>query len=301
MDYIMNLELYKSFYQVAKSGSLSRAAEVLYISQPALSRAVKQLEEALGCSLFLRTSRGVQLTREGETLFHHIEQAFNFIAAGEKKLAAMQNLEGGEVRIAVSDTLCKYYLLPYLKLFNLYYPAVKIRVVCPTTPRIIQLIKEGAVDFGILNMPVADDQLAFKHLMAIQDCFVSGEKYRYLAGQTQYVREIAGHPLLLLDKSSNTRRYIDRYFEAHDLAVTPVFELDNIDLLIRFAQNDFGIACVIRNFITEELRAGRLYEIKLVEKIPPRSISVAWLRDLPLSAAAAELIKHLDTQEVFEI
>ena len=110
----MNLELYKSFYYAAKSESLSKAAEVLYISQPALSRAIKQLEQALGCTLFFRTSKGVRLTPEGRLLFQHIEQAFNFINMGEQRIAETQALQTGEIRIGASDTLCKYYLIPYL-------------------------------------------------------------------------------------------------------------------------------------------------------------------------------------------
>jgi Transcriptional regulator len=298
---VKNLELYKSFYYVAKSGSLSRAAELLYISQPALSRAIKQLEEELGCQLFLRTSKGMQLTKEGQTFFHHIEQAFIFIEIGEGKLDAMQNLESGEVGIGVSDTLCKYYLLPYLQLFNLYYPGIKIQVICSETPGIIKRIKDGSVDFGILNMPVQDEQLAFKHIMDIQDCFVCGEKYKHLAGKAQHIREIAKYPLLLLGQSSNTRRYIDRYLEQNNVRVTPAFELGNIDLLIHFAHHDFGIACVIRNFAREAINAGQLYEIKPVEKIAPRSVSAAWPADVPLSAAARKLVLSLNSPELAEI
>jgi LysR family cyn operon transcriptional activator len=297
----MNLELYRYFYHVARSGSISRAAESLYITQPALSRAVRQLEDEMGCSLFHRTPKGVKLTPEGSLLYTYIEQAFNFITAAEKKIADTRNLLCGEVRIGVSDTLCRHYLIPYLKLFNTLHPAININVVCPTTPGIIALLKGGSIDFGIINMPFSDEALEFKNIMEVQDCFVVGEKYRRLSHRMQPLKKIAAFPLLMLEKASNTRLYIDRYFRENGINLTPAFELGTMDLLVRFAQYDFGIACVIRNFVEDELEAGSLHEVKPIEAIPPRSIGVAWLKDVPLSTASRELISILDYNETSDI
>lgn len=297
----MNLELYRSFYYIAKYGSISKAAENLYITQPAVSRSIKQLEDEMGCILFLRTPKGVKLTPEGELLYQYIEQAFNFISTAEKKINDTKNLLIGEVRIGVSDTLCKHYLIPYLKLFNTLHPAIKVHVVCPTTPGIISLLKGGSIDFGIINMPINDESLDFKNIMEVQDCFVVGEKYRSLSHKMQPLKEIAGHPVLMLEKTSNTRHYIDRYFKDNNITLTPAFELGNMDLLVHFARYDFGIACVIRNFIDEEIEKGSLYEVRPIERIPPRSIGVAWLRDMPLSTASRELINSLDYDETSDI
>lgn len=297
----MNLELYKSFYFITKYGSISKAAEHLYITQPAVSRAIRQLEDELGCTLFSRTPKGVKLTQEGEVLYHYIEQAFNFISTAEKKIIDVKNLLSGEVRIGVSDTLCKHYLVPYLKLFNTLHPTIKIHVICPTTPGIISLLKAGKIDFGIINMPYHDDQLIFKNIMDIQDCFVTGEKYRHLSYKMQSLSEITKYPLLLLEKNSNSRLYIDQYFKDNSVSVLPDFELGSMDLLIHFAKYDFGIACVIRDFIKDELENNTLYEIKPIERIPSRSVGVAWLKDVPLSIAANELIGHLDNDGQYEI
>lgn len=293
----MNLELYKTFYYVAKYGSISKASEHLYITQPAVSRAIKQLEEALGCSLFFRTPKGAKLAQEGEVLYKYIEQAFNFIDIGEKRINDIKNLLCGEIRIGVSDTLCKHYLVSYLKLFKILHPQVKIHVICPTTPGIISLLKAGKIDFGIINMPYYDEQLAFKNIMEVQDCFVAGEKFKNLSFKMQSVHEIVNYPLILLERNSNSRLYIDRYFESNAVSVTPDFELGNIDLLINFAKNDFGLACVIRNFIKDELDNGGLYEIKLIEKIPKRYVGVSWLKDVALTSAAKELIDLLEYNE----
>jgi DNA-binding transcriptional LysR family regulator len=296
----MNLDLYKAFYYVAKYGSISKASEYLYITQPAVSRAIKQLEDSLECPLFFRTPKGTKLSKEGEILHKYIEQAFNFITMGEKKINDVKNLLCGEIKIGVSDTLCKYYLVSYLKLFKIIYPKIKIHVICPTTPGIINLLKFGKIDFGIINMPYFDNQLDFKNIMEVQDCFITGEKYRHLSYKMQPLYEIVNYPLILLERNSNSRLYIDKYFANNSVCVVPDFELGNIDLLIHFAKNDFGIACVIRNFIEEELDNGRVYEVKPIEKIPPRNIGICWLKDVPLSSAAKELINHLDYCEVTE-
>ena len=297
----MNLELYRIFYSIANHGSISKAAEHLYITQPAVSRSIRQLEEEMGCTLFVRTRKGVRLTQEGEILYQYIEQAFNFITTAEKKIDDVKNLASGEVRIGVSDTLCKHYLVPYLKLFNTLHPDIKIKVTCPTAPGIINLLKSGKIDFGIINMPYHDDQLNFKNVMSVQDCFVAGEKYKHLHYKMQPLSEIVKYPVLLLEKSSNSRLYIDQYFLNHSISVTPDFELGNIDLLVHFARYDFGIACVIKNFVEEDLEKGRLYEIKPIERIPPRSIGVAWLKDVPLSKASNEIINLLDYSEISDI
>lgn len=297
----MNLELYKFFYYAAEYSSISRAAERLYITQPAVSRAIRQLEYELGCSLFIRTPRGVKLTQEGEVLYRSVGQVFDSLSAAEKKINALKQLLTGEIKIGASDTLCKHYLIPYLKLFHTLYPDIRIQVVCRTTPDIISLLKSGTINFGMINMPYEDEQLIFKSILDIQDCFAAGEKYRYLSNKAQALSEIARQPLLLLEKASNSRTFIDRYFDDNKIGIEPAFELGNMDLLIHLARYDFGIACVIRNFIEDELENGILYEIKPLEKIPPRSIGVAWLNDIPLSKASVELINLLGNNDESEI
>jgi len=297
----MNLEFYKTFFYAAKHESISKAAEHLYITQPAVSRAIRQLEDNLGCSLFIRTSKGVKLTPEGQILYENIDKAFQFLFTAERKIDEYKNLLSGEVRIGVSDTLCKYYLVPYLKLFHTLHPAIKIHVVCPTTPVIIHLLKAGKIDFGLINMPYYDEQLVFRSIMEIQDCFAAGDKYRNLSAKMQPLSEIVKHPLLLLEQASNSRVYIDQYFLNHSIAVSPAFELGNMDLLVQFARFDLGIACVIRNFIEEELETGRLYEIKPIQPIPPREIGVAWRKDVPLSNASQKLISLLEFNDTSEI
>ncbi len=287
------MEWYRVFYFAAKSGSLSRAAEELYITQPAVTHSIKQLEAKLGGQLFFRTSRGVKLTAEGAVLFKYIEQAYNFIGTGERKIAEMHQLMDGEIKIGAGDTLCKHYLLPYLAAFHEAFPGVKIQVTNRTTPETINLLKQGNIDFGIVNLPVADAKLNVRESLRIEDCFIAGHKYKQLSEGTVSLETLAAYPIILLEKGSSTRAYIDSFAGRHGVAIKPEIELGSIDLLVEFARTGFGIACVIKNFIAGELEQLGLFEIKLDKPIPPRNIGVITLKDVPMSSAATRFIEML--------
>jgi len=174
----VNFELYKVFYNVAKEGQISAAAKKLFISQPAVSQSIKQLEEKLGGKVFFRTPKGMKLTSEGQILYKYIEKAYGFIIAGESKFQEMQNLQYGEIVIGASDTLCAHYLLPYLEKFHKEFPNIKIKVTNRTTYEILNLLKSGSVDLGILNLPIEQDKnLQIIETLALEDCFICGDKY----------------------------------------------------------------------------------------------------------------------------
>lgn len=290
---IPSMEWYRVFHAVARFGSLSRAAEELHITQPAVSHTIKQLEAALGGKLFFRVPRGVKLTAEGELLHRHVEQAFGFIAAAERQLGEMHELRRGRVRIGAGDTLCKHYLLPHLARFHRTYPDIAIQVTNRTTPETVKLLKEGAIDFGIVNLPVDDRQIAIRESVAIRDCFVAGERYKELAAAPLPLARLTAYPLLMLEQGSSTRDYVDRFFREAGVALAPEIELGSLDLLVQFAQHGLGVACVIRNFAEEELASGALYEVALDPPIPPRRIGLVTLHGVPLAAAARRFMDML--------
>ena len=291
----INLELYRVFVHVVKAGSISKAADSLYITQPAVSQAIKQLEEKLGGQLLFRTPKGIRPTREGEVVFQYAEQAYNFILTAENKFREMQNLMSGQIKISASDTLCMHYLAPYLGKFRSSYPKVHIQVTNRTTMETIELLKRGMADLGIINLPIDDDnQLLIREVLQVRDCFVSGERYKKAADYKISLKELTEYPLLLLEKTSNTRRSIDDFSKAHGITLEPEIELGSIDLLVQFAKTGLGIACVIRDFVTNEIENGELYEIKLTEEMPPRKIGIVTLKNVPVSAAVKRFSELLN-------
>ena len=295
MSYMyVDLNLYRVFYAVAKAGSVSGAARDLFVSQPALTQAVKKLEAQLGVQLFQRTSRGMMLTPEGDTLFRHVDSAFGFIAVAEKKLSLVRSLEDGEIAVGAGDTLCKHYLVPHLQAFHALYPKVRIHVTNRTTPETIDLLKAGKVDLGIVNLPIAPDpSLTVQETLTVHDCFVAGPEFPPLTKAPMPLHELATYPLLLLEKGSNSRRLIDSFARSHGVTLRPEIELGSSDLLVEFAVVGLGVACVVREFVGPELQSGRLREVMLTEEAPARKAGIVSVKDVPMSRAAGEFARLL--------
>lgn len=289
----VNLELYKTFYCVAKSGSISKAAKALYVSQPAVTQAIQRLEDNLGTKVFIRTPRGIKLTREAEILFRQFELSYLNLINAENRFKELMNLVEGTIAIGASDTVCKYYLLPRLTQFHQAYPAVKILVTNGTTPETLNLLQTGQVDLGIVSLPVPPGTFAIQNLMEVQDCFVAGERYKDLAGQPMELADLQKYPIMLLEKGSSSRRYVDEFLARNGIVLKPEFELGSIDVLIQFALAGLGIACVVKDFAAQKLREGSLYEVALREPIPARKLGLATLTGVPLSASARRFVDLL--------
>ncbi len=289
-----NLEWYRIFLHTARSGNLTRAAEQLFITQPSVSYAIKQMEDALGLQLFHRLSKGVSLTAEGKILLEYVEQSFALLDAGEQKLGMLKQLADGEVRICASGSLFKYVLLPQLNSFRAAYPDVRIRLTQGRSSDIIARLRDGLIDCGIVHLPVSDRHIEIIPLADLQDIFVVGEAYRQYGESPLTAAELAAQiPLLLLSEGSSTRRFVERWFAAQSAEAEADMELGSVDLLIEFARQGFGAAFLSRSFVAEELAAGRLFELPVTAPIPPRQIGIAVRRDMPLSIAAGKLVELL--------
>lgn len=291
----INLELYKVFYYIVKTGSISKASENLFISQPAVSQSIRNLEKKLGGKLFLRTPKGTMLTPEGQVLFNYIEPAYNMILAAENKFTEAINLGNGEIRIGASDMTLKFFLLPYLEEFHRLYPKVRIKVTNGPTPETISFLKSGAIDFGVVSLPISDDSaLETINVMEIQDCFIASNRFATLASGKIHLKELAEYPVIMLEKNTSTRKYIDDYLSLNNVKIIPEIELATSDLLVQFARRGLGIACVVRNFAEDDIKNGNLFELDLIEKIPPRQICIIKLKNTPLSAAAVKFIELIE-------
>ena len=273
-----NLSQYKIFYEVAKAGNISRAAKELYISQPAISKSISKLEDSLGLSLFTRSSRGVQLTCEGEVLFEHVREAFEALDRGEQELKRIQEFDIGHLRIGVSNTLCKYILLPYLKTFVDQYPHMRVTIESQATAQTLARLEQQKIDLGLVAEPSLKKELSFIPVMDIQDIFVATPAYL----ENLYLREGRNTSLfetgniMLLDTSNMTRRYVDEYMAQNNIYPRQILEVTTMDLLIEFAKIGLGIGCVIKELVPKELESGVLTEIPLDIPIHRRTIGFAY-------------------------
>ncbi|WP_158289605.1 LysR family transcriptional regulator [Paenibacillus flagellatus] len=290
------MDHYKVFYRAVKTGSLTKAAEELYMTQPSASYAIRQLEEQLGAKLLVRRSKGVEPTGEGRVLFDYVERAFGLLQAGERKIGEMKSYGAGIVRLGASDSLCKHYVLPLLESFRARYPGIRIQLSHGKSEDIAKRLAEGAVDCGIVHLP-AGDGARITASRPIRDCFAAGPAFAELAAKPIEWRELARQPFVLLSASSRTRTFLRAWMQSHGAEIEPDIELGSVDLLVEFAAKNIGVCFVTRDFIRRELESGELIEIRTVEPIPERSIGVVSAPGASLSIAASlfvdELSRHI--------
>lgn len=294
-----NLSLYRVFYTVANTGNISKAAEQLFISQPAISKSIRKLEQSLDVTLFSRNSRGVQLTEEGEILYTYVQKAFFSLQTGESRIKKINELGIGHLHIGVSTTLCKFMLLPYLQEFIKTHPHIKITIECQSTNHTLQLLKENKIDVGLIGEPERPHHVHFDSLGEIEDIFVSTKTYlNNLSLRTNHRDDIFRNAtLMLLDKENMTRQYIDDYLAAHRIETNNLLEVSTMDLLIEFSKISLGVACVIRQFVEKELAKGELVEIPLPFPIHRRNIGFAYLDNLQQTTAVREFIEFYNTKQ----
>ena len=273
-----NLSQYRIFYAVAKAGNISRAAKELYISQPAISKSISKLEDSLNTVLFTRNSRGVQLTDEGQVLFEHTRDAFEELAKGEQELKRIREFNMGHIRIGVSNTLCRFIMVKYLKGFIEQYPHIKITIESQPTTQTLSMLEQQRIDIGLVVEQKSSRNMNFIPVMDIEDIFVATPSYL----ENLRLREGAGTDvfqsgnLMLLDKNNITRHYIDDYMACNEIIANNLLEVTTMDLLIEFARIGLGIGCVIKEFVKEDLDSGRLVQLKLDTPIHKRNVGFLW-------------------------
>ena len=288
----VNFDWYRVFYHVARLGSISQAARELNVSQSAVSQMIRQLEDALDISLFVRNAKGVRLSPDAEPIYTYISQAYKFIETAERRIRDQRQLNFGEVRIGAGDTLSRHLLIPHLKEFHHQYPDIHIRVINRTSEQIVQLLREGRIDLGIVHLPIDESSLSVRWLLDLHDCFMTGQRPSW-AERPLHVRDLSSLPLILLEKGSVTRDRIDQYFKLNHVNISPEVELGSIDLIIAFAKIGMGVGCVAREFIANEIARGELVEVPVLPAIPARSVALVSHAQIPLSKAAEAFSSQL--------
>ncbi|MFT3951330.1 MAG: LysR family transcriptional regulator [Oscillospiraceae bacterium] len=286
---ITSLEHCKVFYYAAKLSSITLAAQQLYISQPAVSQSVRQLEQDLGCKLFSRSARGVALTAEGRVFYEHVRRGYEEILTGEKKLAGMLSMDAGELRIGASDMTLQFFLLPHLEEFHRLYPRVKINVSNGPTPETLRLLKSGGIDFGVVSTPFEAAGVTAVPVRQIEDVAVAGEKFRAIEHTVLPLRELEKLPVICLEKTTSARRAADEFLLENGVRLAPEIELATSELIVKFAQRSLGVGIVVRAFAAGEIEAGRLFALRLEKPFPPREICVVTNEKATMSVAAQKL------------
>lgn len=291
----ISLEYYRIFYYIGKCGSITAAAHELALSQPAVSQGLRQLEEAAGTALFIRTPKGVRFTSEGAALYSYVARGYETIRQGEKLLKQLLNLETGEIHIGASDMTLKYYLLPYLEWFHSAYPDIKITVSNAPTPETLEYLREGRIDFGVVSSPVKEEEaLEIWKVRKVEDIFIAGNRFLEWKGKTLQYTDLMRLPTLFLEKNTSTRAYMDTFLAEQKVICNPEFELATSDMLVQFACRNMGVAGIVRDFAEEYLAAGEIFELKFDRPVPERSFCIVRNSRIPSSSASAKLLTCME-------
>ena len=282
----VKLESYRVFKEVAEVGNITAAAQALYISQSAVSQSIKQLENDLQTRLFSRNSRGVTLTAEGRMLYEYVRSAMGLLETGEAKLSQTRELQMGQLVIGASDTVISQFLLPYLDSFHREHPAIHIQIISGRSHKVLGLLRSGKVDIAFASTPTDLTSLETYPCFPTHSIFVAGAGYPCDFDHVYSLEEMSAFPLILLERKASSRLYLERFFLQNGLKLNPEIELGARSLLVDLAAIGFGVAGVTEEFVTRDLESGRLRQLKTSFQIPPRSVDMCMLRDVPQTAAA---------------
>lgn len=289
----INYELYKVFYYVATTLSFSEASKQLFISQSAVSQAIKTLEKKLEQTLFIRSTKRVQLTPEGEILLRHIEPAINLIQRGETQLVDAAST-GGQIRIGASDTICRYFLVPYLERYHKEFPNTHIKVTNQTSMKCVELLEAGQVDCIVVNYPNSHlgNLYSMKKIGSFKDVFVANSMFEELRNKKVTFHELLNYPILMLEKQTTTSEFLHNLFQQHQLDLVPEVELTSNDLLLDLAKIGLGIAFVPDYCIPRVSKD--LFLVEMAEELPSRELAIVYNNRIPVTKATSEFLKYFE-------
>lgn len=271
----IDFELYRIFYVVANNKNITKASNELHISQPAISKSIKNLETMLGGQLFTRTKRGVILTEEGEEFYRYIKQGIEYINNAENKFTELINLETGIIKMGVSTTLTKEFLLPFIEEFHDKYPKIDIQINTDIYTELSKKLRNGLIDLIIAFEPdKIDNDLDVVKVKAVHDCFAVGEKYKDLANKELELKDLSKYPLIFQTNVSNTRKFLNKYLDNNNVSLKPNIELASYTLVRDFTIINLGIGYVIKEFVEDYIKNKKLYILNVKQTIPPKYIEI---------------------------
>ena len=284
----MNLDLWKIFYEVANVNSISKASEKLHISQPAITKQIKNLEDYLDCNLFIRTKKGVILTTEGEAIYNDIKNGLNSFNMALKKINDKVNIVTGCIKIGISTTLAKKFLMPYINSFHKLYPGINFEIITDPTNMLKDALKKGNIDFIIAKFPLKiTDDFKYEKIGTMQDIFIASNIYPELINKKIVINDLINYQFILQRQPSSSRDYVEEYCYNH------IMEVASASLLIEFVKIGYGIGVVTKEYVLEELKRKEIFELNVSPKISKRKFGIITLKENYLSHASQKFYDFL--------
>lgn len=270
----INLELYKVFYFVAYYKNITKASEILLISQPAITQSIKKLESEIGYTLFYRTSRGVELTKEGLTLYEKIKEPISSLNTCKSSLDNSTNTT--IIKIGGGTTLLKYNSIAGFKRFKSKYPDIKFEITKGITSELFKDLENNKLDLVLFNMPVTtSENIKYEIIEEFQDVFVASNDFSYLKDRKLTIENLTNLPFVLQSSVSSSRKYLDNICKKNKIKIDG-YELESYDLVLEFVKAGLGIGFVNINHVKEDIKKNKLFILNIDYDISKRHIGIAY-------------------------
>lgn len=275
----INLNLLKTFYNVAKEGSITKTAEKYFTSQPAISRSIKQLEEIFNAKLFYRSLQGVELTEKGSILYNSVEKIFETINQTEVKIKDVDTLLNGKLSIGIPSQIGSIYLFDKISKFHQYFPNIEITIVSKTTTELLNLLKKHKIDFIIDTSPVSTSlkNVLIKHICFLENCFFVSNKFPFNEFEKiRSLQDLTNYPLILPIPNTANRRALDENLNNLNVKLDNVMNIHTSEMIISAVKKDAGIGYALKDLIFEDINNGKLIELKINEELPQTEICIVY-------------------------
>lgn len=275
----INLNLYKIFYEVALSESISNAGKKLYITQSAVSKAIKKLEEELNTELFYRNSKGVKLTEKGEELIFYVEEAFNNLITAERTMIESKTLNKGKISIGVPSQIGSFYIFEDIANFHNKYPNIEITIISKTTTQLLKLLERHEIDFIIDTSPIniEMDNVIIKPLLEVKNCFVVKNDTSISVDKIKSIKDLSDYPLVLPIKGTNNRKQLDKIFEKNNVELNNVINIHTSEMIVGSIKKDLGIGYIIYDVVKDNIKNGEFKIVKIKENLPKVTINLVYI------------------------
>lgn len=294
----IDLNLYYIFYIVASKGSITKAAEELFISQPAVTQAIKNLEDKIGATLFVRVKKGVVLTEEAKVLYNYIETGINYIKNGENKFKELKNIDSGTLRIGASTTITHYVLLPLLEKYQELYPNVNISIVNNLTRDLVKSLREGSLDLLVLNLPTKEAKdISVTPFLTVHDYFMVGKRKQNLSKEKKTLKSLDKEDFIFQKQPSNTRNFLDNWLAENHVNFIPKYDIVSFNLVKDMTKMGLGIGYITEEFAQDELNKKELFKLDIEPKIRSREVGYATLKNSIPSFATRAFIDLIQKEK----
>lgn len=294
MEDNINLNLYKTFYEVAKNNSISIASKNLYVSQPAISKSIKLLEEQLNIKLFYRTTSGVILTQKGEELYKYVSESLNILKYAKVAIKETENLERGSLIIGAPSHIISFFVLDRIYQFHDMYPNIDITIISRSSKELLGMLNNNELDF-VIDISSYKDNLNHFHVETIKElkhCFVMSSDFKLLNNQKiETIYDLKNFPLILPVFNSSHRKILNEYIGLRNVAFDNVISIETSEIIYNAIKNNLGIGYILYDIVKKDIEDKKMIMVNIKEELPKVSLNLIYNESM-ISVASKEFIKR---------